>query len=40
MITVKTISALEKCFFDEDINTKKEYKQGSVLKNDRLSYQV
>ncbi len=40
MITVKTISALEKCFFDEDINTKKEYKQGSVLKNDRFSYQV
>lgn len=40
MITVKTISALEKCFFDEDINSKPEYKKGSVLKNDRLSYQI
>lgn len=40
MFTVKTISALEKCFFDEDINTKTEYKKGSVLKNDRLSYQI
>ncbi len=40
MFTVKTISALEKCFFDEDISTKKEYKKGSVLKNDRLSYQI
>lgn len=40
MFTVKTISALEKCFFDEDISTKAEYKKGSVLKNDRLSYQI
>ncbi len=40
MITVKTISALEKCFIDEDINSKPEYKKGSVLKNDMLSYQI
>lgn len=40
MFTVKTISALEKCFFDEDISTKTQYKKGSVLKNDRLSYQI
>lgn len=40
MFTVKTISALEKCFFDEDISTKTEYNKGSVLKNDRLSYQI
>lgn len=40
MITVKTISALEKCFIDENINDKPEYKKGSVLKNERFSYQI
>lgn len=40
MITVKTISSLEKCFIDEDINSKHEYKKGSMLKNDKLSYQI
>ena len=40
MFTLKTVSALEKCFIDEDISLKKEYIKASVLKNDRLSYQI
>ena len=40
MIKFKCISALEKCFWDEDINQKKEYLNASVLKNDRLSFQI
>ena len=40
MIRFKCISALEKCFWDEDINQKKEYLNASVLKNDKLSFQI
>ena len=40
MITFKCISALEKCFWDENIDEKKEYKKASVLKNDKLSFQI
>lgn len=40
MIRFKCISALEKCFWDENIDDKKEYLYASVLKNDRLSFQI
>ncbi len=40
MIRFKTISALEKCFWDEDISQKKEYLKANVLKNDKLSFQI
>ena len=40
MISFKCISALEKCFWDEDITQKKEYLNASVLKNDKLSFQI
>ena len=31
---LKTISSLEKCFLDEDIDQKKEYKRATMLKNE------
>lgn len=31
---IKLISALEKCFLDENIDSKKEYRQGSCFKNE------
>lgn len=40
MILLKTVSSLEKCFFDDDIAAKSPYTQGSALRGDRLSYQI
>ncbi len=40
MYMLKTISSLEKCFIDENIADKTEYNYATVLKNDRLSYQI
>ncbi len=40
MMKVKTISSLEKCFLDEKIDSKKEYKKGSCLKNETYRFSV
>ncbi|MFA5341937.1 MAG: DUF4091 domain-containing protein [Clostridia bacterium] len=42
MIThiVRTISSLEKCFFDDDINSKTDFLKLSCLKNEKLNFQV
>ena len=40
MITLKTISPLEKCFLDDDPAAKAPYTAGSALRGDRLSYQL
>jgi hypothetical protein len=37
---IKIISSLEKCFPDESILKKRELKSGSMLKNERYSFQV
>lgn len=37
---MKTLSQCEKCFLDEDISTKREYKKGSMLLGERFSFQV
>ncbi len=37
---IKIISSLEKCFLDEDIGIKKEYKRGSCLKNELFHFCV
>lgn len=36
----KLISSLEKCFLDEDFNSKKEYKKSSMLKNELFHFQI
>ena len=40
MIFLKTVSALEKCFLDDDFAAKAPYDAGSALRGDRLSYQI
>ena len=40
MVLLKTVSSLEKCFFDDDIAAKSLYTRGSALRGDRLSYQI
>ena len=40
MISLKTVSALEKCFLDDRITDKAPYTAGSALRGDRLSYQI
>lgn len=37
---LKTISSLEKCFLDEGIDSKKEYKKATVLKNELFHFCV
>ena len=37
---VKLISSLEKCFLDESISDKKEYKKGSCFKNELFHFCV
>lgn len=37
---IKLLSSLEKCFLDEDITLKKEYKNGSCLKNESYRFTV
>lgn len=39
-MTFKLISALEKCFLDDDINSKEEYKSGSCLKGELFRFGV
>lgn len=39
MLKLKTISSLEKCFLDEDISSKPEYKKGSALLGERFSFE-
>ena len=40
MITLKTVSPLEKCFLDDDIAAKADYPAASALRGERLSYQL
>jgi len=40
MIIAKTISSLEKCFLDDKIEKKSEYKKGSCLKNERFHFSI
>lgn len=37
---IRTISSLEKCFLDENIETKKELKRATMLKNEQYHYEV
>ena len=39
-IILKTIAETEKCFLDESIDDKKEYKKASMLLGERFSYQI
>ncbi len=39
-ITMKTVSSLEKCFFDEKQEDKREVKNFTILKNEKLGFQV
>lgn len=39
-VILKTVAQTEKCFLDESINDKPEYKEGSMLLGERFSYQV
>jgi hypothetical protein len=39
-LTVKTVSSLEKCFLDEDINKKREISSLSALCGETLSFQI
>lgn len=40
MLQLKTLSQCEKCFLDEDIKNKKEYKKGSMLMGESFSFQI
>ena len=39
-LTMKTVSSLEKCFWDETLDTKVEKKEFYMFKNEKLSFQV
>lgn len=40
LIVFKTLSQTEKCFLDENIDSKSEYKTGSMLLGERFSFQL
>ena len=40
MLKIKTLSECEKCFLDEDISQKAEYKKASMLLGERFSFQI
>lgn len=39
-LAMKTVSSLEKCFWDEPLDTKVERKEFYMFKNERLSFQI
>lgn len=39
-VKIRTISALEKCFFDDSIDEKAVYTNGTALTGERFSYQI
>lgn len=39
-VKIRTISAMEKCFFDDSIDEKAAYTNGTVLIGERFSYQI
>ena len=39
-VRIRTVSALEKCFFDDLIDDKAVYESGTALQGERFSYQI